>query len=110
MRDGDTPILVLYLGDELTELVDGVGDSTTEVTGVQVVIGTCYFDLPVSQPTQPCGERRSLSADHAGVGDDDILSAKHLEVFTAELLKVCRSNFFFTFEEELHVALDQAES
>ena len=50
-RDGDTAVLVLNLGDELTEFVDGVSDSTAEVTGVKVVIGTRHFDLPVGKTT-----------------------------------------------------------
>ena len=107
--DGDTPVLVLDLSDELTELVDGVSDSTAEVAGVQVVVGTRDLDLPVGQTAQARGERRRLGADHARVGDDDVLSAEHLEVLTAELLEVRRADLFFTLEEELHIALDETE-
>ena len=45
--DGDAPVGVLHLGDELAELVDGIGHRTAEVTRVQVVVGPCHLDLPV---------------------------------------------------------------
>ena len=73
------------------------------------MVGTRDLDLPVGQTAQARGERRRLGADHTRVGDDDVLSAEHLEVLTAELLEVRRADLFFTLEEELHIALDESE-
>ena len=75
--DGDTPVLVLDLSDELTELVDGVSDSTAEVAGVQVVVGTRDLDLPVGQTAQARGER-GVSALTILVSETMMFSARSI--------------------------------
>ena len=55
-RYGDTSLCVRHLADYLAKHIDGVGNSTAEVTAVQVAVGAGHFYFPIGQSAQSGGQ------------------------------------------------------
>ena len=55
-RYGDTSLCVRHLADYLAKYIDGVGNSTAEVSAVQVAIRAGHFYFPIGKSAQSGGQ------------------------------------------------------
>ena len=49
--DCDAPVSICYIGHQLTQHIDRVGNRTTEMPGMQIAVRTCDLDLPIGEPS-----------------------------------------------------------
>ena len=53
--DGDSSVCIRHLTDYPAKHIDRIGYRTSEVSGMQVAVRSCYFDFPISQSAQAGG-------------------------------------------------------
>ena len=108
MGDGDASFLINHLGQHFAQHVDGIGHGSAEVTGMEVAVGAGHLNFPVGQSAQPCGQGGQVGGEHGGVAHQDDVAAQQFAVLLQESVERGRSDFLFTFQNELHVVAQQA--
>ena len=101
----DMPLLILHIGNHLTQHVNRVRHRTPENTGMQISIRTGNFNLPVSQTSQSRRNWRNITANHTGIGNQNHISFQHILMIPAELGETRGTDFLFSLDHELHVTV-----
>ena len=66
---GYPSILIRDACNHLAQYINRIGNSTTEMPGMQIPVRSLYFNLPISQTTKSGRKRQSLGTNHACVGN-----------------------------------------
>ena len=107
--DCDAPVSICYIGHQLTQHIDRVGNRTTEMPGMQIAVRTCDLDLPIGKPTKSGCQGWRFGTDHAGIGNQDHIRFQQFFMCTAEGFEARRTDLFFSLEDKLHITFQQIQ-
>ena len=101
--DGDVPVVVVHRPEHAGQHGERVGDRTAEAAGVHIARRAAQVDLPVDHAAHAGADGGLVRRPHAGVGDDDDVTAQQLAVLAEQVGEVGRPGLFLALDDELEV-------
>src|SRR5260370_22635725 len=94
----------MNLVKSLVESVERLGTGTAIDTGVQIALRARQLNLVVVEAAQTVSNGRNTLAQHGGIRNDKRIGFELFFIFLDEIPEADPANFFFAFDEDLHVA------
>ena len=99
----DGTAVVLSLGEEFDEAIDGVGRGSAVEAGVEVAAGSGGFDFHVNEAAETDGEGGQTGGVEGGVRDESDVGFELLRVFGDELGDGLAADLLFAFDQEFDI-------
>ena len=81
--NSDVTVLVDKVGDKLGQDIGGIGHSTAEKAGMEILVGAGDADFDIAQAAKPYGDGGNFRGNHRGVGNQNHVGFEHFLVVGA---------------------------